>query len=83
MNMNETVLTLEYDNFIYIVDVDFQAVDDSFSHAFGIECGYHYEVDNLFIIDKQDELGESYPFDKYDEDLYYKLVDLAEDELNA
>jgi len=83
MNTNEAVLELEYNNFTYIVDVDVQVVDDSFSHAFGIERGYHYEVDNLFIIDKQDELGESYPFDKYDEDLYYKLIELAEDELNA
>lgn len=83
MNINVAVLALEYNNFTYVVDVDFQAVDDSFSHAFGIERGHHYEVDNLFIIDKQDELGESHPFDKYDEDLYYKLIELAEDELNV
>ena len=83
MNTNEAVLKLECNNFIYIVDVDFQAVNDSFSHHFGIERGHHYEVDNLFIIDKQDELGESYPFDKYDEDLYYTLITLAEDALNV
>ena len=83
MNTSKDVLMLEHDNFIYIVGVDVHTVDDSFSHEFGIERGCHYEVVYLHILDKQDELGESYPFDKYNEDLIYELVKLAEDELNG
>jgi len=83
MSTSKDVLMLEHDNFIYIVDVDVHTVDDSFSHEFGIERGHHYEVDRLLILDKQDELGESYPFDKNDEDLIYELTKLAEDELNG
>ena len=30
-------------------DADYEKVDDSFSHEFGIEEGYHYEAQNVVI----------------------------------
>ena len=78
-----TILTLEYDNFIYTVDVEFKYIEDSFTHAFGIRRFHYYEIESMSIIDRQDESGESHHISWYDNDLYYKLLELAEDELNA
>ena len=30
-------------------DADYEKIDDSFSHEFGIEEGYHYEAQNVVI----------------------------------
>lgn len=76
---------LEFEGNTYICNVTFEVVDNSFAHAYGIEKSFYYEVDKLIILDKQDELGESVPFDKGDKgdkDLVGSLSKLMENVLN-
>lgn len=73
---------LEFEGNTYICNVNFEVIDNSFAHAFGIERSFYYEVDKLIILDKQDELGESIPFDKGDKDLVRSLSKLMENVLN-
>ena len=40
----------DYSGIINITfDADYEKIDDSFSHEFGIEEGYHYEAQNVVI----------------------------------
>lgn len=73
---------LEFEGNVYICNVTFEVIDNSFAHAYGIEKSFYYEVDKLIILDKQDELGESIPFDKGDKYLVRSLSKLMENVLN-
>lgn len=73
---------LEFEGNTYLCNVTFEVIDNSFAHAYGIEKSFYYEVDKLIILDKQDELGESIPFDKADKDLVRSLSKLMENVLN-
>ena len=79
MDFSETVLL---DDIYYHVTGDMSVVDDSFSHAFGVERGHHFEVDNLKIQCATDIYGEFMLFDNSDEDMLELLSELVEDKLN-
>ena len=79
MEFSETVLL---DDIYYHVTGDMSVVDDSFSHAFGIERGHHFEVDTLTIQCATDVCGKFMLFDNSDEDMLELLSELVEDKLN-
>lgn len=79
MEFSETILL---DDIYYHVTGDMSVVDDSFSHAFGLERGYHFEVDTLTIQCATDIYGEFMLFDNSDETMLELLSNLVEDKLN-
>ena len=79
MEFSETVLL---DDIYYHVTGEMSVVDDSFSHAFGIERGHHFEVDTLTIQCATDVCGKFMLFDNSDEDLINKLTTILEDKFN-
>ena len=79
MDFAETILI---DEIYYFVVGEMSVIDDSFAHAFGIERGYSYEVDNLEIFEAFDENGKDIPFDNTDCLLIYNLTQILEDRLN-
>lgn len=79
MDFIETVV---YNEVSYCVKGKRNIVDHSFSHAFGIERGYSYEVDDLEIFEAFDECGEDIPFGNIDKDLIYNLTQILEEKFN-
>ena len=79
MDFSETVLL---DDIYYHVTGDMSVVDDSFSHAFGIKRGHHFEVDTLTIQCATNIYGEFMLFDNSDEHMIKLLSKLMEDKLN-
>ena len=79
MDFIETVV---YNEVSYCVKGNRVVIDQSFAHAFGIERGYSYEVDNLEIFEAFDENGEYMLFDNTDKDMIYNLTQILEDKLN-
>ena len=57
-------------------------VDNSFAHAFGVERGHYFEVEDLEVFEAFDECGEDVNFDNSDEDLINKLTTILEDKFN-
>lgn len=74
--------TVIYNGKTYCVKGNRVVIDQSFAHAFGIERGYSYEVDDLEIFEAFDENGKDIPFDNTDKDMIKLLSELVEDELN-
>ena len=74
--------TVAYSDNSYCVKGNRVVIDQSFAHAFGIERGYSYEVDNLEIFEAFDENGEDVNYDNSDKDLMYYLTQILEDRLN-
>ena len=74
--------TVIYNGKTYCVKGNRVVIDQSFAHAFGIERGYSYEVDDLEIFEAFDECGEDIPFDNTDKDLIYNLTQIFEDKIN-
>ena len=79
MDFIETVV---YIGKSYCVKGNRVVIDQSFAHAFGIERGYSYEVDDLEIFEAFDECGEDTPFDNTDKDLIYNLTQILEEKFN-
>lgn len=79
MEFSETVLL---DDIYYHVVGDMSVVDDSFSHAFGLERGHHFEVDTLTIQCATNIYGDFMLFDISDEHILKLLSELVEDKLN-
>ena len=79
MEFSETILL---DDIYYHVTGDMSVVDDSFSHAFGIKRGHHFEVDTLTIQCAVDICGDFMLFDNSDEHMIKLLSKLVEDILN-
>ena len=79
MDFIETVV---YNEVSYCVKGKRNIVDQSFAHAFGIERGYSYEVDNLEIFEAFDECGEDIPFDNTDKEMIYNLTQILEEKFN-
>jgi len=50
--------TVIYNGKTYCLKGNRVVIDQSFAHAFGIERGYSYEVDNLEIFEAFDENGK-------------------------
>ena len=80
MDFIETVV---YIGKSYCVKGNRVVIDKSFTHAFGIERGHSYEVDNLEIFEAFDENGEDTRFDNTDYLLIYELSQILEDKFNA
>lgn len=80
MDFIETVI---YNGNSYCVEGRRVFVDDSFSHEFGIERGYHFEVEYLEIFEAFDEYGEDRPFGNTDEQLICELTQILEDKFNG
>ena len=76
------VETVIYNGKRYCVEGNRVVIDQSFAHAFGIERGYSYEVDNLEIFEAFDENGKDIPFDNTDKDMIYNLTQILEGKLN-
>ena len=74
--------TVIYNDKSYCVKGNRVVIDQSFSHAFGIERGYSYEVDGLEIFEAFDECGEDILFDNTDKDLIYNLTQILEEKFN-
>lgn len=74
--------TVVYNDNSYAVKGKRIVVDQSFTHAFGIERGYSYEVDNLEIFEAIGGYGEDIPFDNTDDLLIYELTRILEDKFN-
>ena len=74
--------TVIYNGKSYCVKGNRVVIDQSFAHAFGIERGYSYEVDDLEIFEAFDENGEDTLFDNTDKDMIYNLTQILEDKLN-
>ena len=74
--------TVIYNGKTYCVKGNRVVIDQSFAHAFGIERGYSYEVDDLEIFEAFDENGEDTLFDNTDKDMIYNLTQILEDKLN-
>ena len=74
--------TVIYNGKTYYLKGNRVVIDQSFAHAFGIERGYSYEVDNLEIFEAFDENGEDHPFDDTDCLLIYDLSQILEDKFN-
>ena len=74
--------TVIYNGKTYCVKGNRVVIDQSFAHAFGIERGYSYEVDDLEIFEAFDECGEDIPFDNTDKDLIYNLTQILEEKFN-
>ena len=79
MEFAETILI---DEIYYFVVGEMSVIDSSFAHAFGIERGYSYEVENLEIFEAFDENGKDIPFDNTDKDMIYNLTQILEDKFN-
>ena len=79
MDFAETILI---DEIYYFVVGEISVIDSSFSHAFGVERGYHFEVDYLTIQSATDVYGEYMLFDNTDKDMIYNLTQILEDKLN-
>lgn len=79
MEFSEIIL---FDEIYYHVVGEMSVIDDSFAHTFGIERGYHFEVDKLIIQSATDAYGEYMLFDNSDEDFIYNLTQMLEDRLN-
>ena len=79
MEFAETILI---DEIYYFVVGEMSVIDDSFAHAFGIERGYSYEVDDLEIFETFDECGEDVYYDNTDKDLIYNLTQILEEKFN-
>ena len=75
--------TVVYNDKSYCVKGNRVVIDQSFSHAFGIERCYSYEVDDLEIFEAFDECGEDIPFNNTDYLLIYELSQILEDKFNA
>ena len=78
----EVIETIIYNDNTYCVKGNRIVVDDSFSHEYGIERGYHYEVEDLEIYEAFDECGEDIKYSNSDEALIYKLTKILEDKFN-
>ena len=74
--------TVAYSDNSYCVKGNRVVIDQSFAHAFGIERGYSYEVDNLEIFEAFDENGEDVNYDNSDKDLMYYLTQILENKFN-
>ena len=74
--------TVIYNGKTYCVKGNRIVIDQSFAHAFGIERGYSYEVDNLEIFEAFDENGEDIPFDNTDKEMIYNLTQILEEKFN-
>ena len=74
--------TVIYNGKTYCVKGNRVVIDQSFAHAFGIERGYHFEVDSLTIQSATDIYGEYMLFDNTDKDMIYNLTQILEDKLN-
>ena len=79
MDFAETILI---DEIYYFVVGEMSVIDDSFTHAFGVERGYHFEVGSLTIQSATDVYGEYMLFDNTDKDMIYNLTQILEDKLN-
>ena len=66
----------------YFVVGEMSVIDDSFTHEYGVERGYHIEVDSLTIQSATDVYGEYIIFDNTDKDMIYNLTQILEDKLN-
>ena len=71
--------TVIYNGKTYCLKGNRVVIDQSFAHAFGIERGYSYEVDNLEIFD---ECDEDVNYDNSDKDLIYNLTQILEEKFN-
>ena len=74
--------TVIYNGKTYCVKGNRVVIDQSFVHAFGVERGYSYEVENLEIFEAFDENGKDIPFDNTDKDMIYNLTQILEERLN-
>ena len=79
MEFAETILI---DEIYYFVVGEMSIIDNSFTHEFGVERGYHFEVDYLTIQSATDVYGEYILFDNTDKDMIYNLTQILEDKLN-
>lgn len=80
--MMEFIEAIIYNDNTYCVKGNRIVVDDSFGHEYGIEVGYHFEVEDLEIYEAFDEYGEDVNYSNADEDLIYKLTMILEDKFN-
>ena len=74
--------TVIYNGKSYCVKGNRVVIDQSFSHAFGIERGYSYEVDNLEIFEAFDEFGDDLKYNNLDKALIYYLTKILEERFN-
>ena len=79
MEVAETILI---EDIYYFVVGEMSAIDDSFTHEYGVERGYHFEVDSLTIQNLTDVYGEDMIFNNTDKDMIYNLTQILEDKLN-
>ena len=79
MEFAETILIGEI---YYFVVGEMSVIDNSFTHEFGVERGYHFEVDSLTIQSATDVDGEYMIFDNTDKDIIYNLTRILENKLN-
>ena len=79
MEFIETVL---YEDNNFCVKGRRVVVDNSFAHAFGVERGHYFEVEDLEVFEAFDGYGEDVKFDNSDEDLINKLTTILEDKFN-
>ena len=79
MDFAETILI---DEIYYFVVGEMSVIDSSFSHEYGVEMGYHFEVDSLTMQNATDVYGEYMLFDNTDKDMIYNLTQILEDKLN-
>ena len=79
MEFVETILIAEI---YYFVVGEMSVIDNSFTHEFGVERGYDFEVDYLTIQSATDVYGEYMLFDNTDKDMIYNLTQILEDKLN-
>lgn len=79
MEFAETILINEI---YYFVVGEMSVIDNSFTHEYGVERGYHFEVDSLTIQSTTDVYGEDIIFNNADKDLIYNLTQILEDKFN-
>ena len=79
MEFIETVL---YEDNNFCVKGRRVVVNNSFAHAFGVERGHYFEVEDLEVFEAFDECGEDVKFDNSDEDLINKLTTILEGKFN-
>ena len=79
MDFIETIL---YEDNNFCVKGRRVVVNNSFAHAFGVERGHYFEVEDLEIFEAFDECGEDIPFDNTDKDLIYNLTQILEEKFN-
>lgn len=78
MNFIEDVVL---DDVMYRVCGRVELIDNSFTHNFGIERGYHYEVEGLNVIAAYNDYGESLSM-LTTKELIYDLTKILEDKFN-